>query len=313
MPTHLSLPSATTPTRSHSASHSSIACVVSTTVSPRAARSIASHIIRRPSGHIPLEGSSRSNTRGRPTSAIASVSLRLFPPLYSPQGRSANAESPTMASVRSAAATASSSDDASYRSEEESDASDRSDSDSLAPRPLSPLSLACISTVSRPVRNSRSGSNCGQYPTALRAASVSSAQSKPRTRARPPLGRTSPRSAASVVLFPAPFTPRSPNRSPRLTPNASESTAAAEEEAPAPRRREDAYVTVRFSRTTSYVPGGAFATATRSAATSASSSKSRQRLLLSRWVRSAARSSCGGRETPRVRAGPGFLLVFFPN
>ena len=258
-PRHRSFPSAIIPTRSHSASHSSMACVVSTTVLPAAERSTASHIILRPSGHIPLDGSSRSNTRGSPTSATANDSLRLFPPLYSPHGLWARRERPTARSTASAAAGASARD--------------------------APFNRAYISAVSRPVIRSSSGSNCGQYPITRRAPAESDETDRPHTRAEPDVGACSPHSVFSVVDLPAPLTPRRPKRSPGRTPNVRRSTAT---RAPRPDEEKDAeveerafarfaealigYALTSSSRTTSNDSDAPRRTASRSAATSASSS-----------------------------------------
>ena len=87
------------PIRVHSASHSSMLCVVSTIERSVRSRMMISHICRRLTGSIPLEGSSRKTTAGEPTSAIAKESLRLLPPEYEPQTRSAYGVSVTCESA----------------------------------------------------------------------------------------------------------------------------------------------------------------------------------------------------------------------
>ena len=89
------------PTRWQSASHSSIECVVSTTLRWRARASapIASHMRRRASGSMPELGSSSSSSGGSPTSAMPSESLRLFPPENAPHGMCAYPPSPTCSST----------------------------------------------------------------------------------------------------------------------------------------------------------------------------------------------------------------------
>ena len=68
-------------TRSHSVSASSIACVVSSTVTPRSRRSrTRSHVVARACGSMPAVGSSRNTTRGRPMSAHASERRCAWPP-----------------------------------------------------------------------------------------------------------------------------------------------------------------------------------------------------------------------------------------
>ena len=57
-------------------------------VRPFVLAEMTSHIKRRASGSIPVEGSSRSTTAGSPMSAMATESLRLFPPEYVPACRS---------------------------------------------------------------------------------------------------------------------------------------------------------------------------------------------------------------------------------
>ena len=49
-------------------------------VRPLVLAEMTSHMKRRASGSIPVEGSSRSTTAGSPMSAMATESLRLFPP-----------------------------------------------------------------------------------------------------------------------------------------------------------------------------------------------------------------------------------------
>ena len=67
------------PTLSQSASHSSMEWLVRMTACSRRLR-ITSHMKRLVSTSIPVLGSSRSTTGGSPTSAIATLSLRLLPP-----------------------------------------------------------------------------------------------------------------------------------------------------------------------------------------------------------------------------------------
>mmetsp|Transcript_279 Transcript_279/g.948 ORF Transcript_279/g.948 Transcript_279/m.948 type:complete len:200 (+) Transcript_279:692-1291(+) len=83
-PRHEKLPPTMIPMRLHSASHSSMECDVSTMVLPFVLAEITSHMNRRASGSIPVDGSSSSTTAGEPTSAIATDSFRLLPPEYVP-------------------------------------------------------------------------------------------------------------------------------------------------------------------------------------------------------------------------------------
>ena len=75
--------------RWHNASHSSIEWVVSTTHRPLIVALTNSHINRRAIGSIPVDGSSRNTMGGLPIIAMATDSLRLFPPEYVPSLRSA--------------------------------------------------------------------------------------------------------------------------------------------------------------------------------------------------------------------------------
>ena len=80
-PSAASRPPVMIATRSHSVSASSIACVVSSTVTPRSRRSrTRSHVVARACGSMPAVGSSRNTTRGRPTSAHASERRCAWPP-----------------------------------------------------------------------------------------------------------------------------------------------------------------------------------------------------------------------------------------
>jgi len=80
-PTQRSVPSTITPSRAHSASHSSMLCDVSTSVRPWLTTSRRTfQRWRRAPGSIPVVGSSRKTTGGSPMRAMAVLSLRLFPP-----------------------------------------------------------------------------------------------------------------------------------------------------------------------------------------------------------------------------------------
>ena len=86
-PRHCILPPTMMPMRVHSASHSSMLCVVSTTEqdwSWVAIFTITFHMNRRDTGSIPVDGSSRNTIAGSPMVAMATLSLRLFPPEYVP-------------------------------------------------------------------------------------------------------------------------------------------------------------------------------------------------------------------------------------
>ena len=83
-PRHRISPSTMIPIREQSADASSIECVVSTIVeSCRTAhtREMTSHMYLLAAGSIPALGSSRKITGGSPIIAMATQSLRLFPPL----------------------------------------------------------------------------------------------------------------------------------------------------------------------------------------------------------------------------------------
>mmetsp|Transcript_29171 Transcript_29171/g.72121 ORF Transcript_29171/g.72121 Transcript_29171/m.72121 type:complete len:213 (-) Transcript_29171:1404-2042(-) len=88
-PRHEKRPPTMMPMRLHSASHSSMEWEVSTMVRPAVEALMTSHMNRRASGSIPVEGSSSSTTAGSPMRAMATESLRLLPPLYVPAWRSA--------------------------------------------------------------------------------------------------------------------------------------------------------------------------------------------------------------------------------
>ena len=88
-PRHLNCPPTMIPMRLHSASHSSIECDVSTMVRPLVLAEMTSHMNRRASGSMPVDGSSSKTTAGSPINAMATESLRLLPPEYVPAWRSA--------------------------------------------------------------------------------------------------------------------------------------------------------------------------------------------------------------------------------
>merc|ERR1711871_1736014 len=84
------------PMRPHSASHSSMECVVRTVAHVRVRPATAPHRNRLAPASIPVEGSSKKRQSGAaplldgdPHRAMATDSLRLFPPLYCPANTSA--------------------------------------------------------------------------------------------------------------------------------------------------------------------------------------------------------------------------------
>mmetsp|Transcript_11363 Transcript_11363/g.20293 ORF Transcript_11363/g.20293 Transcript_11363/m.20293 type:complete len:291 (-) Transcript_11363:63-935(-) len=91
-PRHRSRPPTMMPIRVHSASHSSMECVVRMMAACWRSveiRVITSHMNRRATGSMPVEGSSRKMSSGPPIMATATLSLRLFPPEYPPESLSA--------------------------------------------------------------------------------------------------------------------------------------------------------------------------------------------------------------------------------
>mmetsp|Transcript_30572 Transcript_30572/g.100243 ORF Transcript_30572/g.100243 Transcript_30572/m.100243 type:complete len:309 (-) Transcript_30572:1580-2506(-) len=81
VPKARSWPWAMMATRVHSASASSMECVVSTTARPTIARRSTVHRRRRETGSSPADGSSSNTTSGSPTRAQATHSFRFMPPL----------------------------------------------------------------------------------------------------------------------------------------------------------------------------------------------------------------------------------------
>mmetsp|Transcript_27772 Transcript_27772/g.57057 ORF Transcript_27772/g.57057 Transcript_27772/m.57057 type:complete len:234 (+) Transcript_27772:169-870(+) len=77
------------PMRVHSASASSMECVVSTTARFAMVLINVSHKLRRLTGSSPADGSSSSTRSGSPTMAMATHSLRFMPPLRVPASRCA--------------------------------------------------------------------------------------------------------------------------------------------------------------------------------------------------------------------------------
>merc|ERR1719245_1713902 len=87
VPKQRSCPAVIIHSRWHSASHSSIECVVRITQRPPIVLRIKSHIERRAIGSIPVDGSSKNTIGGLPIIAMATLSLRLLPPEYVPARR----------------------------------------------------------------------------------------------------------------------------------------------------------------------------------------------------------------------------------
>src|SRR5204862_523046 len=142
-------------------------------------------------GSRPTVGSARKSTRGCDTSARAISSRRRWPPLYVSAGRSIRSASRNVPASSSILAAAS--------------------------RGSTPQSRAWISRFGRPVSER---STTGSWKTTLltrRAASGSSATSKPASRALPEVGSIVVVSIPTVVDLPAPFGPSRPNTSPAAT------------------------------------------------------------------------------------------------
>mmetsp|Transcript_57489 Transcript_57489/g.95079 ORF Transcript_57489/g.95079 Transcript_57489/m.95079 type:complete len:215 (+) Transcript_57489:674-1318(+) len=182
------VPSTITPTRAHRASHSSIECVVSTVQHEAVRRFMTDHKKRFEAASMPDDGSSKSTTAGRPTKAIPTHNLRLFPPEYVPDGLSANL----------------------VRSRSEINWSTSISSSLLGTFLIRPYSRMS----SRPVIRLSSASCCGQKPMRFLMASWSLRMERPLILASPDEGGVAPVSIENVVLFPAPFTPRKPKHSP---------------------------------------------------------------------------------------------------
>src|SRR3954466_13228892 len=142
-------------------------------------------------GSSPTVGSSRNRTRGSETSARAISSRRRWPPLRLPTGRSSSSASPSDRAtdlIRFAACAG-----------------------------ATPHRRACRSRWRCPLSNR---STTGSWNTTLlrrRAARGSRATSTPATLARPAVGAIVVVSMPTVVDFPAPFGPSSPNTSPGRT------------------------------------------------------------------------------------------------
>mmetsp|Transcript_1118 Transcript_1118/g.2684 ORF Transcript_1118/g.2684 Transcript_1118/m.2684 type:complete len:202 (-) Transcript_1118:544-1149(-) len=79
-PTQRMTPSTITPSRAQRASHSSMLCVVSTVQHARVRRWMTDQRKRFEPASMPELGSSRSTSRGLPTRAMPTQSLRLLPP-----------------------------------------------------------------------------------------------------------------------------------------------------------------------------------------------------------------------------------------
>mmetsp|Transcript_9793 Transcript_9793/g.30808 ORF Transcript_9793/g.30808 Transcript_9793/m.30808 type:complete len:226 (+) Transcript_9793:620-1297(+) len=127
------------PTRVHTASTSSMLCVVRMMdVSCRsvAARASTRHMNRRAIGSIPVDASSMKSSGGLPSMAMATDSLRLLPPLRVPARRCSNSDSCISCSLASTS--------------------------SRSRLPEKPLMRANSSRCSRTVSSSSSAENCGQ-------------------------------------------------------------------------------------------------------------------------------------------------------
>lgn len=156
----------------------------------------SSQVSRRPSGSMPVVGSSRKSTSGCPTSAIARSSRRRSPPdscfTRTPARRP---ESPTCASTSSMGR-------------------------------ASLVQPAHIRMVSVTVSSEGKPPSWSITPVRGRTAVRSEYGSNPRTFTWPPLGFASPSSSSTVEVLPAPFVPSSAKISPSRTENETPRTAS---------------------------------------------------------------------------------------
>mmetsp|Transcript_25892 Transcript_25892/g.72496 ORF Transcript_25892/g.72496 Transcript_25892/m.72496 type:complete len:370 (-) Transcript_25892:1671-2780(-) len=202
-PKHLSFPLVMMVSDWQRASHSSMLWDVSTTVRPRHESWITSQRCRRACGSRPVEGSSKSTRAGFPIRAIATESLRWFPPLRAPACRSRYCCSPRVSA---------------------SAASTFCMSARATPRIPMKNRMCCRTVIlgSRPP-------NWGQYPmrdcTPRRFPRASTRSPSRLMWMEPVEGCTSPVSMRKVVVLPAPFTPSSPKHSPLGSPKLRLSTA----------------------------------------------------------------------------------------
>ena len=151
------------------------------------------------SGSIPADGSSSRIIAGLPTIAMATDSLRLFPPERVPAALSL---CPSRSNYVITSATS---------------------------RPLQkpgmPLILAKYSMFCATVSVSKIGLYCGQYPISFRTFWKCLAMSMPCILMEPEVASSSLVSTLKVVDFPAPLTPSSAKHSPLLRPKERFSTA----------------------------------------------------------------------------------------
>jgi hypothetical protein len=96
-------------------------------------------------------------------------------------------------------------------------APNRSASSRAYPRLPTPRSLAKNLSRSSPVVLSSRANSPGRFPTRARTSTLCLCVSRPKTSARPPVGRMNPRSVRMVVVLPAPLGPRKPKTSPSST------------------------------------------------------------------------------------------------
>mmetsp|Transcript_38951 Transcript_38951/g.120377 ORF Transcript_38951/g.120377 Transcript_38951/m.120377 type:complete len:512 (+) Transcript_38951:571-2106(+) len=177
-------PSTMMATRCASASTSSRWCVVSTTAHCFTMRWIAVHRPRRATGSMPALGSSRNTTRGPPMRAMATESLRFWPPERADDGKSRFGVRSTASSISSASAVASG--------------------------PLGmPFRRAKNSRCSTHVISSHRMLCCGQKPMCCRAAGRSRSTLSPYTTQSPPSSPSMPIMQPIVVVLPAPLWPSS--------------------------------------------------------------------------------------------------------
>ena len=193
-------PRSMTATRSASWSASSRYCVVSMIVQPSATRPrMVSHISPRVRGSRPVVGSSRKISGGLVIRLAARSRRRRMPPENCEIGLFAASSRPNCASRPRAVARAS---------------ADR--------RPCSRPNSHRFSVA---VRSSSTDAYCPVTPTSWRTRCGSRATSTPNTRACPASIGSSVASMRSIVVFPAPFGPRTPKISPWRTSRSMPSTA----------------------------------------------------------------------------------------
>ena len=196
VPVATTRPAATTASRSQSRSASSMKCVTSTTVVPRARmRSTSSQVERRAAGSSPVVISSRKTTCGSFTRARATSRRWRCPPDRLPKAAFSLASSPQSC---------------------------------MTERHGGPPAWKDEKSASASPTRRRWGSedSCSWAPVRWRRADAWLVGSRPSTSTRPASGVRSPCTHSTEVVFPAPFGPRIPKISPWCTSNETSATAS---------------------------------------------------------------------------------------